>query len=155
MLFAVVMICLLRSCLIRCWLLLAISTSTVLLRQCGGVLLISPCSNAFTRGQFWPSGIVVACAFVCVPVCSKHELARTITCPFELESQNLDQKCKTLWIRSLFFFLFYFIGGGAGGVGGGWVVVVVMVGWWWWWWWLWWWWWWGGDWLWPSRSNSF
>ena len=56
----------------------------------------------FTRGQFWPSGIVIAC--VCVCVCINHELVRTITHrPFKLGSPNLDQRCKTPWFGSLLF----------------------------------------------------
>ena len=91
----------------RCWLLLAISTSIVLLRQCGAMLLISSWSNVFTRGQY------CCCLRLCVRVCSKHELVRTITChPFKLESPNLDPKCKTHWISSTFFFFFFFFGGG-------------------------------------------
>ena len=56
----------------------------------------------FTRGQFWPSGIVVACVCVCVSV--NHEFVRTITHqPFKLGSPNLDQRCKTPWLRALLF----------------------------------------------------
>ena len=67
------------------------------------------CSQAiFTRGQFWPSGIVIACVCgsvcPCVCVCSNHELVRTITHrPFKLGSPNLDQRCKTPWFGSLLF----------------------------------------------------
>ena len=64
----------------------------------------------FTRGQFWPSGIVIACVCgsvcpcVCMCVCINHELVRTITHrPFKLGSPNLDQRCKTPWFRSLLF----------------------------------------------------
>ena len=60
----------------------------------------------FTRGQFWPSGIVIACVCgsVCPCVCSNHELVRTITHrPFKLGSPNLDQRCKTPWFGSLLF----------------------------------------------------
>ena len=59
-----------------------------------------------TRGQFWPSGIVVACVCLCVCpyVCVNPQLVRAITCHlFNLESPNLDQKCKTTWLRSLLF----------------------------------------------------
>ena len=113
----------------------------------------------FTRGQFWPPGIVVACVCVCLSVCLSvcqslacprdnsgpvqagikfgpkmqktlvkvpivlgaidldlqgqikrknqnlpHlELVRTIThYPFKLASQNLDQRWKVAWWRSLF-----------------------------------------------------
>ena len=66
----------------------------------------------FTRGQFWPSGIVVAC--VCVSVCPcvrvsvcvcvNHGLVRTITHhSFKLESPNLEQRCKRPWLRCLLF----------------------------------------------------
>ena len=62
----------------------------------------------FTRGQFWPSGIVIACVCVCVGVCVSlcvnHLLVRTITQdPFNLGSPNLDQRCKRPWLRSLLF----------------------------------------------------
>ena len=60
----------------------------------------------FTRGQFWPSGIVVACVCVClwIRLYVNHELVRAITCdPFKLESPNLDQRCKRPWLRSLLF----------------------------------------------------
>ena len=61
-----------------------------------------------TRGQFWPSGIVVACVClsVCpsVCVCGKHLLARAITHhPSKLGLPNLDNRCKRLWLRSLLF----------------------------------------------------
>ena len=58
----------------------------------------------FTRVQYWPSGIVVAC--VCVYVCLSvnHELVRAIIHqPFKLGSPNLDQRCKRPWLRSLLF----------------------------------------------------
>ena len=55
----------------------------------------------FTRGQFWPSGIVVACVCLCVCVSVNHELVRAIIHqPFKLGSPNLDQRCKrpiVLW----------------------------------------------------------
>ena len=62
----------------------------------------------FTQGQFWPSGIVVACVCVCMCVCVcvsvNHELVRAIIHqPFKLGSPNLDQRCKRPWIRSLLF----------------------------------------------------
>ena len=62
----------------------------------------------FTRGQFWPSGIVVACVCVCVCVsvrmCVNHLLVRAITRDlFKLGSPNLDQRCKRPWLRSLLF----------------------------------------------------
>ena len=58
----------------------------------------------FTRGQYWPSGIVVAC--VCVSACLSvnHELVRAIIHqPFKLGSPNLDRRCKRTWLRSLLF----------------------------------------------------
>ena len=68
----------------------------------------------FTQGQFWPSGIVIACVSVCVSVrvwlcvcvcqCVNHLLVRTITRdPFKLGSPNLDQRCKRPWLRSPLF----------------------------------------------------
>ena len=62
----------------------------------------------FTRGQFWPSGIVVACVClsVCVSlcVCINNVLVRAITHhPFKLGSPNLDHRCKRRWLRSLLF----------------------------------------------------
>ena len=58
----------------------------------------------FTRGQFWPSGIVVACVCVCVCVSVNHELVRAILHqPFKLGSPNLDQRCKIPWLRALLF----------------------------------------------------
>ena len=57
-----------------------------------------------TRGQFWPSGIVIACVCGSVCVCINHELVRTITHhPVKLGSPNLDQRCKTPWFGSLLF----------------------------------------------------
>ena len=88
----------------------------------------------FTRGHFWPSGIVVACICLCVRptvcVCGNHLLVRAIThYPVKLGSPNLDHRCKRPWLRSLlfffffFFFVFFFFWGG------------------------------GGDWSWPWRYN--
>ena len=58
-----------------------------------------------TRGQFWPSGIVVACVCVSVSLCVNHLLVRTITQdPFKLGSPNLNQRCKRPWLGSLLFF---------------------------------------------------
>ena len=63
--------------------------------------------SVFTRGQFWPSGIVVACVCVCVCVCVclsvclcvNHLLVRAITRdPFKLGSPNLDRRCKRPWL---------------------------------------------------------
>ena len=51
----------------------------------------------FTRGQFWPSGIVVACVCLCTCVCINHLFVRAITRdPLKLGSPNLDQRCKRL-----------------------------------------------------------
>ena len=58
----------------------------------------------FTRGQFWPSGIVVACVCVSVSLCVNHLLVRAITRdPFKLGSPNLKHRCKRPWLRSLLF----------------------------------------------------
>ena len=64
--------------------------------------------SVFTRCQFWPSGIVIACVCVCVCVCVSlcvnHLLVCAITWdPFKLGSPNLDQRCKRPWLRSLLF----------------------------------------------------
>ena len=71
---------------------------------------IAQYSCFITRGQLWPSGIVVACVCLCVCVCVyvcvsvNHQFVRTITChPLKLQSPNLDQKCKTPWLRCLLF----------------------------------------------------
>ena len=70
-------------------------------------LIILRCCKShhfFTRGQFWPSGIVIACVCGSVCVCINHELVRTITHhPVKLGSPNLDQRCKTPWFGSLLF----------------------------------------------------
>ena len=59
----------------------------------------------FTRGQFWPSGIVVACVCLCVCLSVNHQFICAITHqPFKLESPNFDQRCKRRWLRSLLFF---------------------------------------------------
>ena len=65
-------------------------------------------SRLFNRGQIWPSGTAVACICLCVGpsvhVCSNHKFVHTTTCHlFKLESPNLDQKCRTTWLRSLLF----------------------------------------------------
>ena len=68
-------------------------------------------SVVFTRGLFWPSGIVVACVcpFVRPAVSlsvhsSVTKFVRAIThYPFKLESPNLDHRCKIPWLRSLLF----------------------------------------------------
>ena len=57
----------------------------------------------FTRGQFWHSGIVVACVRPSVRP-SVTKFVRAIThYPFKLGSQNLDHRCKRPWLRSLLF----------------------------------------------------
>ena len=44
------------------------------------------------------------CVSVCVSLCVNHLLVRAITRdPFKLGSQNLDQRCKRPWLRSLLF----------------------------------------------------
>ena len=60
-------------------------------------------SSIFTRGQYWPPGIVVAC--VCPSVSpSVIKFVRAITRhPFKLGSPNLDHRCKRPWLRSLIF----------------------------------------------------
>ena len=60
-------------------------------------------SSLITRGQYWPSGIVVAC--VCPSVRpSVHKFVRAITHhPFKLGSPNLDHRCKRPWLKSLLF----------------------------------------------------
>ena len=35
----------------------------------------------FTRGQFWPSGIVIACVCVCVRVCVSQSVCQSLACP--------------------------------------------------------------------------
>ena len=75
----------------------------------------------FTLGQFWPSGIVIACVCLCPRVrpcvsvsmcvcvclcvcCVSHLLVRAITRnPFKLGSPNLDWRCKRPWLGSLLF----------------------------------------------------
>ena len=64
--------------------------------------------SIFTRGQFWPSGIVIACVCVSVRVsvcvCINHLLVHMITHqPFMLESPNFDERHKTPWLRCLLF----------------------------------------------------
>ena len=53
----------------------------------------------FTRGQFWPPGIVVAPVR---PSVTKFVGAITHH-SFKLGSPTLDQRCKTPWLRSLLF----------------------------------------------------
>ena len=60
----------------------------------------------FTRGQFWPSGIVVACVCVCVCPCVRQSCA----CPHD-NSSTVQARitkfgpvmCKRPWLRSLLF----------------------------------------------------
>ena len=67
------------------------------------------CNPPFlTRGQFWPSGIVVAWVCLCVRPsvrpCGNHLFVRAITQhPFKLGSPNLHHRCKRPWLRSLLF----------------------------------------------------
>ena len=75
------------------------------------ILAIKKFFRLFTRGQFWPSGNVIACVCLsmcpCVRPCVNPELFHAITChTFKLESPNLHQKCKTPWLRSLSFWGF-------------------------------------------------
>ena len=58
----------------------------------------------FTRGQFWPSGIVVACVSVCVCLSVCHLLVRAITRDlFKLGLPTLDQRCKRPCLWPLLF----------------------------------------------------
>ena len=71
-----------------------------------GILTIT--NGIFTRGQFWAPGIVVACDCLCVCVsacpCVNHLIIPAITQdPFKLGLPNVDQRCKTPWLRSLLF----------------------------------------------------
>ena len=68
-----------------------------------GLKILSPKSysnksfiTVFTSGQFWTSGIVVACVCASVRSCVKREFFRAITHdPFTLRSPNFDLMCKT------------------------------------------------------------
>ena len=69
-------------------------------------VLVVSIFNIFICGQFWSSGIVVACVSLSVflYVSITPELVRAITRhPLKLGSQNLDHRCKTPWLRSLLF----------------------------------------------------
>ena len=87
--------------------------STPVMKSTQWCLNMSPGFNKawktiFTRGQFWPSGIVVACVCLCVclSVCVSvnPELVHAINHhAFKLESPHLDKRCKTTWLRSLLF----------------------------------------------------
>ena len=73
----------------------------VLFSKISIVLPLSQLATVFflTRGQFWPSGIVVACVCVCVSVCvSVGAITRD---PFNLGSPNLDERCRRLWSKFL------------------------------------------------------
>ena len=39
------------------------------------------CYWFITRGQFWPSGIVIACVCVCVRVCVCQSVCQSLACP--------------------------------------------------------------------------
>ena len=79
------------------------------------ISIVTAITTVFTRGQFCPSGIVIACVCgsvcpcvcVCVYVCENQilphfELVRTITHQaFKLESPNLDRKCILALLKSL------------------------------------------------------
>ena len=48
---------------------------------------------------------LLASVCVCVCVCGNHELVRVTTHhPFKLGSPNLEQRCKTTWLRYLLFY---------------------------------------------------
>ena len=42
---------------------------------------VMPSRFIFTRGQFWPSGIVIACVCVCVHVCVCQSVHQSLACP--------------------------------------------------------------------------
>ena len=65
---------------------------------------LNPWSHFFTRGQFWPPDILIAC--VCHSVCINHLLVCTITRHlFKLGSLNLVQRSKTTGLRSPWFWV--------------------------------------------------
>ena len=75
-----------------------------------GVKTAEPTNQLHWRGapprEFWPLGIVVDCVCLCVCpcVCVKPLLVRMVTHHLlKLGSPNLDQRCKTTWLRSLLF----------------------------------------------------
>ena len=107
--------------------------------------------SLFTRGQFWPSGIVIACVCVCVRVCVCQSLAcpRDNLGPVQARIAKLGPKMQKILVKvPIVFFVFFWGvgvgvgwgwgwgggwgGGGWGGGGVGWGV--------------------GGNWPWPSRS---
>ena len=51
------------------------------LRPCSAIDRIS--ALVFTRGQFWPSGIVIACVCVCVRVCVCQTVCQSLACPLD------------------------------------------------------------------------
>ena len=62
------------------------------------VLLTYVSSLGFiTQGQYWPSGIIIACVCVCV---RQLFFVRTIThLTFQLHSSNLDQKIQQILLK--------------------------------------------------------
>ena len=71
-------------------------------------LPVGGCWGLFTQGQFWPSGIVVACVCVCPcvrqsRVCQRNNSSTSCHQPFKLGSLNLDQRCKRPWLSALLF----------------------------------------------------
>ena len=85
--------------IIRCTLVADLSES----KRLSCWLFIYTHGGLISRGQFWPSGIVVNC--VCPSVSpSVTKFVRAITrYPFKLASPNLDQICKRPWLRYLLF----------------------------------------------------
>ena len=77
----------------------------------------------FTRGQFWPSGIVIACVCVCVRVCACQSLAcpRDNSGPVQARlakfAPNMQKTLVKVPIVFVFFLFFFFFGGGGGGGG--------------------------------------
>ena len=62
-------------------------------------------SHIVSRGQFWLSGIVIACICVFVHVCVYKSLAclHDNSSTFKMGSPNLDQRYKTPSLKSLLF----------------------------------------------------
>ena len=90
----------------------------------------------FTRGQFWPSGIVVArvCVCVCVYLCACQSLAcpRDNSRPVQARITKFGPKMQktlvkvpmVLWTdrpsrSNCYYYYYYFFWGGGGGGGGG------------------------------------
>ena len=75
--------------------------------HCGLVRPFLPEASYGLRVLSLPASVCVcvcACVCMCVCVSVNHQFVRTITChPLKLQSPNLDQKCKTPWLRSLLF----------------------------------------------------